>query len=121
MRTLQHPFFITCFTTWGLNQFLESEGIYIWPLFAYLDNLLCFPLTLTFILTIQRLYFQDQRITIPIPYTLFAVAAFTLCFELVLPIFREVYTADVLDVVAYSMGAMGFHLLINKPLAPQYM
>lgn len=121
MRTLQHPFFIVCFVLWGFNQLLELKDIYIWPLFSYLDDLLCFPLTLSFILTVQRLYFNNPNITIPIQHTIFAVAAFTFCFELVLPACSGIYTADVLDVVAYSFGAVGFHLFINKPLAPHYL
>lgn len=118
MKTLKHPFFIVCFVLWVANQLLELSGIYIRPLYSYLDDLLCFPLTLTIILAAQRAYFNNYSITIPVSHAVFAVAAFTFCFELVLPLFSEKYTADMQDVLAYSIGAFGFEVFLNKPLAP---
>lgn len=115
MKTLQLPVFILCILLWVSNQLLELNNIFIWPLHAYLDDLLCLPLVLTFILAVQRAYFKNHRIIIPLRHTFFAVAAFSVCFELVLPLFRDVYRADVLDVLAYSAGAFLFQVLINKP------
>lgn len=117
MKVLQHPVFILCAALWIINQLLELNSVYVWPLHAYLDDLICFPLILTFILAVQRSYFKNDKMIMPISKTAFAVAAFAFCFELVLPRFREVYTADVLDVIAYSIGAIIFQLFINKPSA----
>jgi hypothetical protein len=116
MKTLLQPFFLICCALWILNQLLEQNKIFVLPLFSYLDDLLCLPLTLYFILAVQRLYFRNQGIIIPISHILFAIAAFTVYFELVLPAFSKTYTADVLDVVAYSIGALAFHIIGNKPL-----
>jgi len=116
MRTLLNPFFIACAVLWGVNQLLEINGIYLWPLFGYLDDLVCFPLVLGGILTVQRVYFSCNSITLPFQHVIFAVVMFTVCFELVLPYFRAVYTADALDAIAYSAGALGFQVFINKPL-----
>lgn len=116
MKTLQHPFFIVCAALWVVNQLLERSGLYIWPLHAYLDDLVCFPLILTAILAVQRVYFGNTTMTIPNWQILFALVVFTLCFEIVLPQFSKVYTADVLDVVAYSIGALIFNNFVNKPL-----
>lgn len=117
MKTLLHPLFLICFALWSANQILELNNIYIKPLYSYLDDLLCFPLILTFILAVQRNYFNDKNITIPASHVVLAVAAFTLCFELVLPFFRAKFTADIIDVFAYSTGALAFYVFINRPLA----
>lgn len=116
MDTLRHPLFILCFVLWLANQLLEQNHIYIRPLYAYLDDLLCLPLILTFILAVQRAYFGDKRMTIPAAHTLLAVVAISVCFEGILPCFSEVYTADAWDVLAYTSGALLFHLFLNKPL-----
>lgn len=116
MRSLQHPLFIFCTLLFCLNRALEQAQVYVWPLYAYLDDLLCMPLTLGLILAVQRAYFQDQRLVIPVRHIAFAVAAFSICFELLLPLYKPLYTADVLDIAAYVSGATAFHLLMNKPL-----
>lgn len=116
MKTLLHPLFLVCLVLWSANQLLELNNIYIKPLYSYLDDLLCFPLVLTFILAVQRSYFNDKNITIPAFHIVLAVAAFVLCFELVLPIFKAKFTADIIDVFAYSIGAFSFYIFINRPL-----
>ncbi|RDV14363.1 hypothetical protein DXT99_14660 [Pontibacter diazotrophicus] len=116
MKSLQHPLFIICILLFCLNRALEQAQLYVWPLYAYLDDLLCLPLTLGLILTVQRVYFQNQTIVIPVRHIVFAVAAFSVCFELLLPLYKPLYTADVLDVMAYTLGAFIFHQLMNKPL-----
>ena len=116
MKSLRHPLFITCILLFFLNRILEQMHFYIWPLYAYLDDLLSMPLTLGFILAVQRAYFKDQGMTIPVRHIIFAVAAFSVCFELFLPLYKHVYTADMLDVLAYVSGAILFHQLMNKPL-----
>lgn len=122
MKSLQHPLFIICILLFCLNRALEQAQVYIWPLYAYLDDLLCMPLTLGLILAVQRAYFQNQSMTIPVRHIILAVAAFSVCFELLLPLYRPLYTGDVLDIVAYCLGALAFHQLMNKPLrAPTAM
>ncbi|WP_162054045.1 hypothetical protein [Pontibacter pamirensis] len=116
MKSLQHPLFVICILLFCLNRALEQAQVYVWPLYAYLDDVLCMPLTLGIILTVQRVYFQNQSMTIPVRHIIFAVAAFSVCFELLLPLYKLLYTADVLDVVAYALGAFAFHHSMNKPL-----
>jgi hypothetical protein len=117
MKTLLHPLFMGCLILWISNQLLELNNIYFSPLYSYLDDLLCFPLILTFILAVQRSYFNNDNITIPISHIVFAVAAFIICFELLLPSFSDKYTADVLDVIVYGIGSFAFFKFINKPFA----
>lgn len=116
MRTLQHPVFLISFFLFCANQILELTGIYIEPLFGYLDDLLCMPLVLTLILAAERAYFDARRFVLPWHYTLAAVVLFSLTFEGLLPLFSQRHTADLLDVLAYSGGALLFHFTVNKPL-----
>lgn len=116
IRSLQHPLFLICFFLFCLNRALEQAQVYVWPLYAYLDDLLCLPLTLGLILAVQRVYFRNQAMVVPVRHIIFAAAAFGFCFELLLPLYKPLYTADVLDVVAYTVGAIAFHQLMNKPL-----
>ncbi|MFD2999819.1 magnesium citrate secondary transporter [Pontibacter toksunensis] len=116
MKSLQHPLFLICLLLFCLNRMLELGQVFLWPLYAYLDDLLCLPLTLSLILAVQRAYFRNQSIAIPVKHIFFAVAAYAVCFELLLPLYKPLYTADVLDVLAYALGAVAFHLFMNKPL-----
>ena len=113
---MQHPLFLICLLLFCLNRVLELAQVFLWPLYSYLDDLLCLPLTLSLTLAVQRAYFRNQSMKIPVRHIFFAVAAFGLCFELLLPLYKPLYTADVLDVLAYSLGAIAFHLFMNKPL-----
>jgi hypothetical protein len=117
MRTLRHPLFLLCALLFCLNRALELGQVYIWPLYAYLDDLLCLPLTLGIILAVQRAYFRNDSMTVPVAHIAFAVTALSLFFEALLPLYKGLYTADVLDVGVYALGALVFHLYINKPLA----
>lgn len=107
--------FLSCTLLFCLNRALEQAQVYIWPLYAYLDDLLCLPLTLGLILAVQRAYFQHQSMTIPVRHIVLAVVAFGICFELLLPLYKPLYTADIVDVLAYILGAIAFHLFMNKP------
>ena len=115
MRTLRHPLFLLCLALFCLNQALERAQVYIWPLHTHLDDLLCLPITLRMVLAVQHLYFRDSNMVLPVRHTAFAVAAYSVCFELLLPRYKILYTADALDVLAYMLGGMLFHIYLNKP------
>jgi len=115
MQTLRHPLFLLCLSLFCLNQALERAQVYIWPLHTHLDDLLCLPLTLRMVLAVQHLYFRDSGMVLPVRHVVFAVAAYSVCFELLLPLYKPIYTADVLDVLAYMLGGALFHIYLNKP------
>ncbi len=116
MLTLRHPLFVFCFGLFCLNQALEQAQVYVWPLHAYLDDLLCLPISLQIVLAVQRAYFKNPAMVLPVEHIVFAVVAYSLVFELVLPFYKPIYTADALDVLAYTLGAMLFHTSLNKAL-----
>ena len=116
MNTFTNPVFIVCAILFIANRLLEWQGIFIRPLPSYLDDLLCLPIVLTIILAAERLYFKAPGFILPANYSWWAVAAFCVVFEGVLPFVSEKYTADVMDVFFYSLGAVIFLVTINKPL-----
>jgi hypothetical protein len=117
MRTLRHPIFLVSVLLFLINQALEQAGVFIPLLFSYLDDLLAMPIVLTIILAAERIYFRNNSFVLPLGWVIGAVVAFSIFFELMLPPFFQKHTADWLDVVAYSVGAVVFHFTINKPLS----
>lgn len=117
MRTLLHPVFLICVFLFIGNQALELAGLYFPLLFSYLDDLLAMPIVLTIILAVERIYFQNDSFVMPLAWLAGAVVAFSIFFELLLPPIYSKHTADWLDVVAYTLGALVFQFTINKPLS----
>lgn len=116
MQTLRHPVFLSCVLLFLVNQGLELMHIYIPFLFSYLDDLLVMPIVLTLALAAERAYFRNSRFVLPWTYVAGAVLAFGVCFEALLPLISLRHKADLLDVLAYAVGAVLFHLHINQPL-----
>lgn len=116
MRTLQNPVFLISFFLFCVNQLLELNSIYVKPLYSYLDDLLCLPIVLTLVLTVERMYFKNNRFVFSWHYTGAAVVLFAVFFELLLPSFSHRHTSDVLDIAFYMAGAVLFHTTINKPV-----
>lgn len=116
MRTLRHPLFLLCLLLFGISQLLEQLKILIWPVYTHLDDLVCLPVSLTVVLAAERAYFCAPKYILPLRFTLLALLLFSIVFEVTLPLFSEKYTADVLDIVAYAIGAIAFHNFTNKPL-----
>lgn len=115
MAILRHPVFLLCIVLALSNQLLELYGLYIWPLHTHLDDLLVLPITLSFALAAERLYFNDLCYVLPLRYTLVALLLFCVVFEALLPLLHSKYTADLWDVLAYTAGALLFQMSINKP------
>lgn len=112
--TLWHPVFCVSMLLFVLNQTLELAQVYIWPLHTHLDDLLCLPISLTIILAAERLYFQNPEFILPRRYIVLAVLLFGLVFEGILPLLSARYTADIIDVFAYIIGAAIFQASINR-------
>lgn len=119
MQTLRQPVFLICVFLFVVNQGLERAHIHIPFLFSYLDDLLVMPIVLTLALAAERAYFRDSHFVLPGTYVAGAVGAFSIFFELLLPPFFPKHTADWLDIVAYTLGAILFQLMLNKPTLPK--
>jgi hypothetical protein len=114
MRPYKHRLFQFCILLFLMNQALEQVGILIEPLYSYLDDILCLPISLTLILIAEQFYFKDQFFVLPWQYTLISIITFSFLFEGILPVLSGRYTADALDIAAYTLGGFIFHFGINN-------
>lgn len=117
MKLFLHPCFLICSITFLLNQLLEQLGYQIWVLNSFLDDLLCLPISLTLVLVAERLYFSNASIILPKGYVLVSILLFGLVFEVLLPQLSPKHTADIWDMLAYSLGGLIFEMGINRPIS----
>jgi hypothetical protein len=75
---------------------------------GYVNDLLCLPLVLWSILGILRWIHRPKLIVLSPAKLIVAWIAFSLLFEWILPLRSPVYTADLLDVILYGVGALIF-------------
>lgn len=117
MSLLKNPLFIlSCLLFW-INQYLEKVlQIFIPFVHSYLDDLLLMPVVLGLTLQIYRwIHPLKEKFSFTKIQIVVAVAYFSALFEGILPLWSNLYTRDLLDVVFYSIGAIIFYFLINKP------
>ena len=117
-QTLQHPLFLTSVVIAAGNQIMERNGIFLPVVHSYLDDLLCFPVVLTVGLFGYRAVTGDTAYTLGRFQVWSVVALYAFTFEVVLPKRSSVYVADMMDIVAYALGALVFMRWMNRPLQP---
>ena len=112
-RTLLNPVFLVCVFLAIVNQILEKGfGIYTPVVNSYLDDLLCFPIVLTLGLGVYRFRWPNYQLS---GYHIWPVVLiYSVYFEWYLPLRSTVYTADVMDVLMYVLGALVFQRFINR-------
>ena len=113
---LRRPLFIGAALAYGAYQ-LNRHWLH-WPLprllTSHLSDLVCLPLMLSLALALhQRLV--GQGATLPGAWVLAAWLSVSVWFEGLLPLWAAAAVADPLDVLAYGLGALGFHHWLNKP------
>jgi hypothetical protein len=116
MFVFQNPFFYLPVLVFVINQFLQRILHLILPiLHSYLDDLLAIPVILGITLQIyQKIHPQRQAFSFTPTQILVAVLYVSVVFEWVLPQYSTTYTADLLDVVCYLLGAGYFYFFINR-------
>lgn len=118
-KTLRNPVFLVCLFLAFTNQVLEKGfGIFLPVVHCYLDDFLCFPIVLTLGLAAYRFQWPVYQLTAWHVWPL--VLIYSVYFEWYLPQQSVVYTADVLDVVMYALGAVFFQQFINRSGANFY-
>jgi hypothetical protein len=112
----RNPVFLVCLFIFGVHYGLVRLGFSVPVLQHYLNDLLCLPLALSVTLFLQRSFFYRHSAYVLTAYQVgLAAAYFSLAFEVIFPLFMKRYTADILDVVAYSVGGFIFYKFINHP------
>ena len=121
--TLRHPLVASSILLFIVHQIIERGYGYSIPIVhAYLDDLLCMPIILglamqfiQWIHPLKELYHLD-KIAIAI-----SVIFYSILFEIILPMASpSTYTADWIDVLLYSTGALLFYCLISRKIRVQY-
>ena len=115
-----HPVFVVSTVLFGINQTLERVfHLFLFPLNAYLDDLVALPLSLTPVLWLYRkIYAHQKGIAFSLAQCLGAALYFSIAFEVVAVWLKpQAFTADWLDVGCYFIGAMIFYATINKKAA----
>lgn len=116
MTIFKNIYFLIACTLFWINQAIERLfEIYIPFIHAYLDDLLAMPVVLGLTLQVfrwihplkNRFYFSKIQLLVGWIY-------FSLLFEVLLPRWSDIYTADLWDVVCYGIGTVIFDRLINR-------
>lgn len=121
MSVFKNPYFlIACVLFWA-NQFLEKVmKVFIPYVHAYLDDLLAMPVILGITLQVfkwihplrEDFVFNKTQVVVGWLY-------FSFLFEFLLPRWSSIYTADILDILCYGLGAITFYKLINLKRQPE--
>ncbi|WP_296621352.1 magnesium citrate secondary transporter [Marivirga sp.] len=123
-KILKHPLVLSSILLFLIHQIIEKGFGYSVPiLHAYLDDLLCMPIVLglgmqiiQWIHPIKDLYFLDKNAII------ITVVFYSLLFEAILPFVNpSVYTADWIDIIMYSTGAILFYNLVSIKVKEEYL
>lgn len=111
-RTLSNSIFLLAVLLATINQTLEKGfGIFLPVIHSYLDDLLCLPIVLTLGLAAYRFFWPNYRLT---PWHMLPVLlVYSVYFEVYLPSVSANATADIVDVVMYTIGLTVFGYFIN--------
>ncbi len=98
--------------------FVSKKMEFYFPIISdYFSDLICIPLSLLFIQWLSK-RMTGQNMEIGFMHVLIAVLCFSLVFEVWMPSVSENYTADILDVICYSVGGMIYLLFFKKEIIP---
>ncbi len=109
-KTIVKKYYFPVFIITGLLVYLLQRYNADIPILInnYLNDFLCMPIVLKIGLCSVRYIKSDEHIVLPLPLQIIMTFLFIIYFEVVLPSYNERYTADMLDVVAYSLGHIFF-------------
>jgi hypothetical protein len=117
MRILRHPFFgIACGLYLALKA-TRSSALRLPIVHDYLADFLCMPVVMGIALAILRRWVsRDEGSTLSSALMVGTVLLYSFLFEYWFPSISPNFTADPWDVLAYALGAVAFHVFLNRPL-----
>jgi len=103
--------FIVLLFVYAVHLYIKYNCIAV-PVFIsnYLADALCLPFILSLFVMIVRIVKKNSTFQLPLSMIAFAVVYVTTVFEFVIPKFSARYTADLMDIVFYALGALFFFL-----------
>ena len=119
MRVMKQPYFIVFCGVFLVIYTLQRLQVPL-PFWVnnYVNDLLCMPVVLTICLAAVRFFRKDQTLLLPLSAILSLTLFYAIYFEYYLPTYHPRYTADVLDVVLYFLGAALFFVFQKVGLIP---
>ena len=114
MKTLLNKWFIIFAFTWLILFIATKNHIYFWwPIQFYWIDLIAVPVIAQLCLWYMRL-FNNQTYTLNRYQIILIVSSLSILFEGILPFYNSRYSADILDIMMYAIGAVFFSKMMNK-------
>lgn len=115
MSILKHPIFLFISAV-AITIYLAKLGDVPLPnwMYFYLSDLLCMPIVLSVCLAIVRIAKKNTFLYIPLGAIIALTVYYAMYFEWILPQYNTRYTADVIDVVLYSIGSSLFYVFQKR-------
>ena len=109
-KKLVHKYYFPVFVLLALAVYSAQQLEFPVPtrINNYLNDFLCMPIVLKICLYVVRYVKSDYHIKLPLLLQISLTLVFILYFEVVLPSFDARYTADLLDLVAFTAGLLFF-------------
>lgn len=109
MKIVKHPIFILLIVVASVVYLAKLFDLKL-PNFIsfYLNDLLCMPIVFSLCLEAIRALKKDNSLYVPIGAIVVVTLYYVFHFEWLLPKFHARYTADVIDVELYVIGAFLF-------------
>jgi hypothetical protein len=115
MKTLLHPLFLVGSIT---ALFVYSNQWFQLPypdwISFYVNDFLCMPLVLLFILAVLRYFKKKEDYQIPFLFIISLTLYYSWFFEAYLPRHNGRYTSDPIDVVLYFCGSFLFYTVQKR-------
>jgi len=84
---------------------------------GYINDLFAIPVIANFGLWFQRVFVIRNNYYVLSPgQVIFIVVYVSVLFEMALPYYSKIYTADWIDVLLYVVGGIFFYKVINRPI-----
>jgi hypothetical protein len=117
MKTLLNPWFVAGCLIWLAVFLARRSGHHLPYLNGYLTDAIAVPVIANLGLWFQRQVIIKSNYYVLSPrHVVFIVLAVSLWFEVLLPRYSAVYTADWADVALYILGGLFFYGMMNKPV-----
>lgn len=110
MSIVKHPLYIFLSVIAIIVYWCKMAGVSLpnW-IYFYLSDLLCMPLVFSTCLAIVRVLKKNNTIYVPFGAIIALTVYYSVYFECFLPQYNQRYTADIIDVALYFLGAILFY------------
>lgn len=115
MSILKQPIFIICVLIAFIIYVVSKLQLPLpnW-IYFYVNDFLCMPIVLGICLAVLRVIKNTENLYIPFGIVIGLTTYFAIYFEWLMPQVNDRYTADIVDVILYFIGALLFYRFQKK-------